>query len=64
MSMAGLDDEDVTEGYNNFKRMHKLVDDLADLAHCSKTQRIENLYSEINRISDFHKTNFMKHLRG
>ena len=61
--MAGLDDEDVTKGYNNFKYMHKLVDDLPKLANCSKLKSVEELKSQINRISDFHKTDFKKHLR-
>ena len=62
MSMAGLDDEDVTKGYNNFKTMHKLVDNLAELAHCPKSERTKLLHDRINNISDWHKSNFMKHL--
>ena len=62
MSMAGLDNEDVTLGYNNFKTMHKLVDNLAELAHCPKSERTKLLHDRINNISDWHKSNFMKHL--
>ena len=62
MSMAGLDNEDVTKGYNNFKTMHKLVDNLAELAHCPKSERTKLLHDRINNISDWHKSNFMRHL--
>ena len=62
ISMAGLDDKDVLKGYNNFKKMHKLVDNLAALAHCAKSERVQDLHRKIDNISDFHKANFIKHL--
>ena len=61
-SLAGLDDTDATTGYENFQNMRSLVRTLNDVARFSDPNVAKDLISSIDRVEQFHKIGFPRHL--
>ena len=63
-SRAGLDNTDVIKGHENFEAMRVMVDNLCSII--GSDNEIENaathLKNEINKVEEFHKVNFIRHL--
>ena len=62
-SLAGLDDTDVTTGSENFENMRSFVKTLNDVARSEDSKQIaRDLISCIDRVEEFHKIGFPRHL--
>ena len=61
-SLAGLDDEDVQKGHNNWKRVRKIAQVLCMVLHKPKTEE-KSLLEQIKQAQVFTETSFKHHLK-
>ena len=60
-NLNGLDNTDVTKGYDNFERMKNIVEKLVNVGDLDESVR-KDFYTRIRTTQVYHKTGFIDHL--